>query len=69
MADVRPFRALRYDEAKKRVTANHPLRDRKLPIMSFGEDENGEAYLLTYSNAGQGIYRLSRAGAAAGAGR
>ena len=61
--------ALRYDEAKKRVVANHPLRDKKLPIMSFGEDENGEAYLLTYSNAGQGIYRLSRAGAATGAGR
>ena len=61
--------ALRYDEAKKRVVANHPLRDRKLPIMSFGEDENGEAYLLTYSNSGQGIYRLARVGAASGAGR
>src|SRR5262249_17448630 len=39
--------ALRYGEKEKRVVANHPIKDRSLPIMSFGEDERGEAYLLT----------------------
>jgi glucose/arabinose dehydrogenase len=52
--------ALRYDSTKKRVVANHPIKDRNLPIMSWGEDQNGEAYLMTYSNIGQGIYRLVR---------
>jgi glucose/arabinose dehydrogenase/sugar lactone lactonase YvrE len=50
--------ALRYDEAKKRVVANQPIRDRNLPIMSFGEDEMGEVYLMTYTNNGQGIYQI-----------
>jgi glucose/arabinose dehydrogenase len=50
--------ALRYDAAKKRVVANQPIRDRNLPIMSFGEDERGEAYVMTYSVNGQGIYRF-----------
>ncbi len=52
--------ALRYDDGKKRVVANRPIRDRSLPILSFGEDEQGEVYLLTYSPTGQGIYRLQR---------
>ena len=50
--------ALRYDEAKKRVVANQPIRDKGLPIMSFGEDEMGEVYLMTYTNNGQGIYQF-----------
>ncbi|MCI0460438.1 MAG: PQQ-dependent sugar dehydrogenase, partial [Gemmataceae bacterium] len=52
--------ALRYDEAKGRVTAHQRIRDRRLPIMSFGEDEQGEAYLMTFSGSGQGIYRIVR---------
>jgi glucose/arabinose dehydrogenase len=52
--------ALRYDEAKKRVVANRPLRDRNLPVYSFGEDEKGEVYLLTQSNTGQGVLRFVR---------
>jgi glucose/arabinose dehydrogenase len=55
--------ALRYDETKKRVVANQPIRDRRLPIMSFGEDERGEMYLLTYSSSGQGMLKLARRGA------
>ena len=50
--------ALRYDETKRRVVANRPIKDRGLQIMSFGEDEKGEQYLLTYSASGQGVYRL-----------
>lgn len=48
--------ALKYDDAKKRVVANRPIKDRSLPILSFGEDEKGEAYLLAASPTGQGIY-------------
>lgn len=52
--------ALRYDTDKQRVVANQPIRDRSLPILSFGEDETGEAYLMTFSLAGQGIYRFTQ---------
>jgi hypothetical protein len=50
--------ALRYDEGKKRVVANQPIVDRNVPILSFGEDEQGEMYLLTTSVTGQGVYRI-----------
>jgi glucose/arabinose dehydrogenase len=52
--------ALRYDEDKGRVVANRPIRDPRLPVMSFGEDEAGEVYFLTYSATGKGIYRFVR---------
>jgi glucose/arabinose dehydrogenase len=52
--------ALLYDPAKKRVVANHTIKDQNKPIMSWGEDDQGEAYLMTYSNFGQGIYKLLR---------
>lgn len=52
--------ALRYDETHKRVVANRPLRDRGAPILSFGEDEQGEIYLLTYTSTGKGIYGFVR---------
>jgi glucose/arabinose dehydrogenase len=52
--------ALWYDPAKGRVVANRPIRDRGLPIMSFGEDSKGEAYPMTYSATGKGVYRLKR---------
>jgi glucose/arabinose dehydrogenase len=58
--------ALKYDDEKKRVVANRPIRDRGLPILSFGEDEAGEAYLMTYSPTGQGIYRFVPTAAKAG---
>jgi glucose/arabinose dehydrogenase len=51
---------LRYDDAKGRVVANRPIRDPNVPVMSFGEDEKGEAYFMTYSATGQGIYRFVR---------
>jgi glucose/arabinose dehydrogenase len=53
--------ALRYDEQKKRVVANRPIRDRSLPIYSFGEDEKGEVYFLTQTNNGQSIYWFVKA--------
>ncbi|MCI0637564.1 MAG: PQQ-dependent sugar dehydrogenase [Gemmataceae bacterium] len=52
--------ALWYDEGKKRVVANRTIADRRLPILSFGEDETGDVYLMTYSIWGQGIFRFAR---------
>ena len=39
--------ALKYDEDKKEVVANYTIRGNIMPIMSFGEDEQGEAYYTT----------------------
>ena len=52
--------ALKYDEAKGRVVANHPIKDPQKPIFSFGEDEKGELYMLTASINGKGIYWLKK---------
>ena len=54
------IRALRYDEAKRRVVANQPIPDHKLPVLSFGEDEMGEVYYMTYTPSGRGIYWFVR---------
>jgi hypothetical protein len=32
------------------------IQTAKVPIMSFGEDEKGEIYFMTYSATGKGIY-------------
>ena len=48
--------ALRYDEKKGRVIANQPIKDRGLPIFTFGEDAKGEVYFLTSTPTGKGIY-------------
>lgn len=53
--------ALKYDEEKGRVVANRPIQDRGLPIMSLGEDEKGEVYLMTFTSTGQGIFRFALA--------
>jgi glucose/arabinose dehydrogenase len=50
--------ALKYDAEKKRVVANRPIKDRGLPLLSFGEDEKGDIYYMTYTPTGQGIYRF-----------
>jgi glucose/arabinose dehydrogenase/sugar lactone lactonase YvrE len=51
---------LRYDEKQKRVVANRPIREPNVPIMSFGEDDRGELYFMTYSPSGRDIYRFVR---------
>lgn len=50
--------ALTYDARHGRVTANQEIMSANVPIMSFGEDADGEPYLLTFSQSGKGIYRL-----------
>ena len=51
---------MRYDAAKKEVTANHPLQSRNLPVMTYGEDEQGEVYMTTALGGGI-IFRFQRA--------
>ncbi|HEX7377627.1 MAG TPA: PQQ-dependent sugar dehydrogenase [Pirellulales bacterium] len=48
--------ALRYDMAKKIVTANHTIAGNVMPVFSFGEDEAGEAYFMTTQNV---LYRFT----------
>jgi glucose/arabinose dehydrogenase len=48
--------ALKYEEAKGRVTANRRIRERGFPVFSFGEDEKGEVYFLTETITGKGIH-------------
>jgi glucose/arabinose dehydrogenase len=48
--------ALRYDDAKGRVTANRPIKDPGRAVFSFGEDEKGEVYMLTSSGDGRSIF-------------
>jgi glucose/arabinose dehydrogenase len=52
---------LRYDEKLKRVTENRQIRTPGIPILSFGEDEQGEVYYLTTTLNGRGIYQFQKA--------
>lgn len=36
--------ALKYDEKANKVVANYALQDEKMPIITYGEDEQGEVY-------------------------
>ncbi|MEX0978924.1 MAG: PQQ-dependent sugar dehydrogenase [Pirellulales bacterium] len=51
--------ALKYDEAKKQVVANYAISGNISPVMSFGEDEQGELY---YTTDGGLIYRFRQSG-------
>ncbi len=50
--------ALKYDFEKKQVVSNLAIPTDGFPIISFGEDEQGEIYFLIVSNDGRGIYRF-----------
>lgn len=53
--------ALQYDEDSRQVVANREIPlPRPIPIMSFGEDDQGDAYFMTYSETPQCVYRLER---------
>ena len=51
---------LKYDEKAKKVTANRPVTmpEPPLPIISFGEDEQGEVYFTIVAPNGKGIYKF-----------
>lgn len=44
--------ALKYDAAAAKVTENRSLESRNLPIITFGEDEQGEVYCSTEQGGG-----------------
>ncbi len=48
--------ALWYDPDKKQVTANRTIQQKGQPILSFGEDDQGELYFLTQAG---GIYKFA----------
>jgi glucose/arabinose dehydrogenase len=50
--------ALKYDEAAKKVVSNEAIPSEKLPIITFGEDEQGEMYFTRVTADGKGIYRF-----------
>ncbi|MBN9122336.1 MAG: PQQ-dependent sugar dehydrogenase [Planctomycetes bacterium] len=52
--------ALKYDEKAGRVTENRSIKDPERPVLSFGEDEQGEMYFLTVAANGKGIYRFTK---------
>ncbi len=53
--------ALTYDAQHERVLRNERIPSPQFPIISFGEDEAGEAYFLTVTADGRGIYRFEPA--------
>jgi glucose/arabinose dehydrogenase len=54
--------ALRYDPKQGGVVENRTIKDRRRAIWSFGEDEQGEVYLLSAAPDGRGIFRYARTG-------
>jgi glucose/arabinose dehydrogenase len=52
--------AMRYDDTQHKVVANRRIPDPNVPVMSFGEDEKGEVYFMTYSSSGRGVYWFVR---------
>src|SRR5262245_2918740 len=50
--------ALWYDSARGRVVANRELKGAGIPIVSFGEDEMGEAYQMVHIPSVRAIYRF-----------
>ncbi len=53
--------ALKYDADKKEVVSNLSIPTEGFPIISFGEDAEGEIYFMIVSNDGRGIYRFEPA--------
>ena len=44
------------EEEKKQVTANRTILPKGLPVMSFGEDDDGEVYFVTQEG---GIHKFA----------
>ncbi len=55
--------ALEYDLPAKRALGNRPIFGNVAPVMSFGEDQNGEVYFLTFNG---GVFRFASIPAAIG---
>ncbi|MCA8984826.1 MAG: PQQ-dependent sugar dehydrogenase [Planctomycetaceae bacterium] len=51
--------ALDYDVAGGKVRKNYSIASDKMPVLTFGEDEDGEVYFSVESASGRGIYRFT----------
>lgn len=58
--------ALEYDEKQQKTIANYELESENLPVITFGEDEQGEVYL---SDAFGRLFRFAPATSQTGAGK
>lgn len=54
--------ALKVDPKSGKAVSNHSIPTDKMPVISFGEDEQGEVYFMMVSANGRGIYRLEKTG-------
>ena len=52
--------ALKVDAKTGKAVSNHSIPTDKMPIISFGEAEDGEVYFMMVSANGRGIYRLEK---------
>jgi glucose/arabinose dehydrogenase len=50
--------ALNYDHKTSKVLGNYSIPSPMFPIITFGEDEEGEAYFAVVTGNGKGIYKL-----------
>ena len=53
--------ALTYDRDSGKAMRNEQVIPDSIPVLAFGEDQNGEVYYLTNSPRGQCIYRFAAA--------
>ena len=52
--------ALQYNSETGKVDKNYQIWEDGLPVVAFGEDEQGEIYYLVESSIGENIYRLEQ---------
>ncbi len=52
--------ALNYDAAKGEIVSNEEIPSEKMPIITFGDDAEGEIYFCIVTNDGEGIYTLKQ---------
>jgi hypothetical protein len=50
--------ALKYDESKQSLISNEAIPSEKLPVITFGEDAEGELYFCIVAADGKGIFKL-----------
>ena len=49
---------MNYDNKTSKVLGNYSIPSPMFPIITFGEDEEGEAYFAVVTGNGKGIYKL-----------
>ncbi len=52
--------ALTYDASTGKAVRNEQVLEKGIPVLAFGEDQNGEIYYLRDSNKGEVIYRFEK---------